>query len=193
MLADRWARMLIRQYQLQTETFGFDPPLLQGRERGDYVTWNVVALEDELHEAMQELSWKPWATDDFFNREAYLDELVDAFHFLLNLVFVAGKAESGYLDLDELSFEFFTRYMKKAQINVERQKTPGGFKTLGTKCPDCGRAIEAGERDTLQDQTEINEVTWQDQGGYRGDVGRRDLEAYRCLCGRVNYLVAAPR
>ena len=76
-----FAAWLEIQRQLQVEAFNRDPALLEGDERANFMIWNAFALEDELHEAFQEVMWKPWLTVDRgdINREAFIEELVDAF------------------------------------------------------------------------------------------------------------------
>jgi dimeric dUTPase (all-alpha-NTP-PPase superfamily) len=74
---------------------------------------------------MQEVSWKPWATGQWFHREAYLEELIDVLHFWMNLVLVATDKPE----------ELLAAYQRKAEVNVKRQET--GY--TGEKCPECGR------------------------------------------------------
>ena len=107
------------QLQLQTEAFGIDPPGLRSDARADYATWNSFAAEDELHEAMRELQWKPWANErgEWINRDAFVGEIVDVLHFVGNLLLMAG------VQGDEL----WHRYRAKVNVNIERQRTPGGY------------------------------------------------------------------
>lgn len=101
------------QRQLQLESFGgVDPAGHEGDARADFIRWNVLALEDELHEALAETGWKPWATSRHLNRVAYLGELVDAFHFFMNLCIVAGITGE----------EIAQGYYAKRAVNVKRQE-----------------------------------------------------------------------
>ena len=54
------------------------PADLRGEERATFVTWNMFAIEDELHEAIAEMGWKPWATSRHLNVDAMLKEMIDA-------------------------------------------------------------------------------------------------------------------
>lgn len=107
--------LLNAQYDLQIDSFGLDPINLRGAHRAEFVRWNVLALTDELHEAMQEIKWKPWLTDgsagEWVNRDAFVGELVDALHFLTNLFLLADATG------DEIS----ERYLAKRQVNANRQ------------------------------------------------------------------------
>lgn len=116
-------RLLAAQLELQVGSFDTDPRMLRGAARADYLTWNVVALEDELHEAMQEARWKPWLTTgrgDWVDRDAYLKELVDAFHFLGNLLLLAADKDGAWTP-EQLANEFVERYARKRDVNARRQ------------------------------------------------------------------------
>lgn len=114
-----------RQLELQRKSFGIDPQHLSGAERDEYVQAMALALTVELGEVLQEISWKPWATGQWFNRQAYLMELIDVLHFWTNLVLVATDDPDDVLHV----------YLTKADINAERQRI--GY--TGEKCPTCGR------------------------------------------------------
>lgn len=112
--------LLNLQRDLQIAAYGVDPSRLTGEERAEYVRWNVLALEDELHEAMQEVKWKPWLTEghgDWVDRDAYVKELVDALHFILNLINLA----LGHATCEELGAEVTFRYLLKRERNARRQ------------------------------------------------------------------------
>jgi dimeric dUTPase (all-alpha-NTP-PPase superfamily) len=120
--------ILKRQLELQRESFGIDPQQLHLEERDRYVQAMALALIVEVDEALQEISWKPWASGQWFNREAYLLELIDVLHFWCNLVLIATD------DPDEI----LSVYLRKAEINALRQKS--GY--TGEKCPTCGRGMD---------------------------------------------------
>ena len=115
-----------RQLELQRKSFGVDPLQLSGNDRDDYVQAMALALTVELGEVLQEISWKPWATGQWFNRQAYIMELIDVLHFWTNLVLVATDNPQTVLDV----------YLRKAEINAQRQAN--GY-TGTEKCQTCGR------------------------------------------------------
>lgn len=129
--------LLQLQLEAQIDGFKIDPTSLDDEERAEYVRWNVLALEDELHEMLDEIGWKPWATSKHFNRAEYMKELVDAYHFLMNLVLVAKNDEQS---CDELAYEFVKMYQDKRKINLNRQRS--GYDGVSGKCEQCGRARE---------------------------------------------------
>ena len=92
---------------------------------------NVFALEHELHELVDETSWKEWAdVEPFINRDAAVKEAVDALHFLINIM----------LHLDVTPVELLERYRAKNAVNHQRQDD--GYDGVSTKCPKCHRALE---------------------------------------------------
>lgn len=123
--ADLLTLIFERQLELQRKSFGIDPINLNAQERADYVRAMALALHVELDEALLEVSWKPWASGVWFNRDAYLMELIDSLHFLINLALVATDDPE----------EFAAAYFAKADINAARQRN--GY--TGEKCPTCGR------------------------------------------------------
>lgn len=115
---------------LQRTAYDVDPPYLDPEERAEFIRWNVLAATDELHEALGEVGWKPWATDRYFNRDAFVGELIDVMHFVANLLVTAGVTG------DELS----QRYHSKQRRNAYRQEV--GYDGKTGKCPTCRRDLE---------------------------------------------------
>lgn len=117
--------MLQKQLELQVDSFGLDPRLLSGEELADFITWNAYALVDELTEAMQEFKWKPWLTEgrgEWVDRDAFIGELVDAWHFMMNLMLAAsGGSGLPLLNPDDIAAEFESRYHAKREVNAQRQ------------------------------------------------------------------------
>jgi len=95
-----------------------------------YIKDMVLATEDELHEVLGEVGWKPWATSRHINREAMKSELVDTFQFFMNLCSAVG------MSADELMF-LHTEKLKK---NYARAN--GNYDGVTTKCPSCKRALD---------------------------------------------------
>lgn len=122
--------MLALQKKMQIESFGADPTQLTGPQRIQFTKDMKLALEAELQEAMDEIGWKPWATSRHFNEEAFKGEIVDAFHFFMNLMLVA--------DMD--AKELYDRYLAKRQKNIQRQLA--GYDGVTGKCPACKRALD---------------------------------------------------
>lgn len=130
MTNDRLQQMLNSQRHLQEETYGRQIVGLVGEPLMECVRTNVLALEDELHEALSETGWKPWASSTHMNVESFRSELVDVWHFFMNLMLAAGMSAD---DLEE-------GYYAKRSKNVIRQQL--GYDGVGGKCPVCHRALD---------------------------------------------------
>lgn len=129
-MTDRLAEMFELQRKLQADVYGTDPAELPMGDRLNFLTVMNLALQDELHEALAETGWKPWATSKHINEDAYKGELVDAWHFFMNLCLAAG------MSADELH----DRYIAKRLKNIKRQED--GYDGVSTKCPGCKRALD---------------------------------------------------
>lgn len=122
--------MLDMQRNLQIDSYGVDPLELKGEELMDWVRWNTLALEDELHEALGETGWKPWATSNHIDKEAFFHEMIDAWHFFMNLMLITGYSAQ----------DFYRAYCEKHNLNAIRQKN--GYDGVKGKCKVCGRALD---------------------------------------------------
>lgn len=72
----------------------------------------ILALFDEISEALREVPWKPWKENQYFNVIKFQIELIDVFHFLVNLFLLSGmNAEYTYI-----------LFLRKNAINRRRQK-----------------------------------------------------------------------
>lgn len=126
------ADAMYRQEYLQTFVYGngVSPRDFSDEGKIEFIKTNVLALTDELHEALNEVGWKPWASSRHINRDAFKGELVDALHFFMNLCIAAG------IDAPEL----LEGYVSKSAKNVKRQKD--GYDGVSEKCPGCKRALD---------------------------------------------------
>lgn len=135
-LNDRLARMIRMQCVLQEQTYGYDFAEMSVQQRVDFIKENVLALTDELHELLAETSWKPWAKSEFLNEEKAFSELIDAWHFMMNIMLaVMPNAEAS-----DIAEHLANAYFTKREINVKRQEV--GYDGQSTKCPNCKRALD---------------------------------------------------
>lgn len=130
MTSDRLDQMFELQRQLQRDTYGKDPGELEGEERIQFLKDMHVAQIDEMHEALGEIGWKPWASSKHVNEEAMQGELVDEFHFFMNRCMAAGMTPQ----------MLFDKYTAKRLKNIARQEA--GYDGVSTKCPKCKRAFD---------------------------------------------------
>lgn len=111
---------------------GHDVSTMSTQELANYVKDQVLALLDEGHEALAEVSWKPWAKDQFVNHKELGGELADILCFLVNLALAAGLTAD----------DFYRLHQEKALRNIKRQEKAGGYSQVEGKCPTCRRAID---------------------------------------------------
>lgn len=134
--------MIDLQAKLQSETYGKDISKLDTREKIEAYRINMMALQDELHEALNEMSWKPWAKAEYFNDDRVQQELVDAWHFFMNLMIISG------MDAEKLHL----RYLAKRKVNIKRQED--GYDGVSTK-DENGNAIDEPTLDFEELRNEI--------------------------------------
>lgn len=133
-----------RDLQLAMPPVGNDIMAKTGDELAATIRNMVLACEDELHEAMNETGWKPWATSRHVNAEAFTKELVDAWHFFMNLMLIGAAALE--MNPEDYADHFTRQYIAKNIVNRQRQEE--GYDGVTTKCPGCKR--EMSETDSLQ-------------------------------------------
>ena len=123
--------LLEAQRTLQVMMNQKDPTKMSEEERALFIKDMVLASTDELHELLQEVGWKPWATSRHVNVEAAKGEWIDLLHFVLNLGLAIGFRDGSEIE---------ARYMQKRMKNVKRQQA--GYDGVTGKCPQCARALD---------------------------------------------------
>jgi hypothetical protein len=122
-----WAAQLGLQQRL-----GYNFEAMSLEEVIEYIKLNILACTDELHEALNETSWKPWTKGERkILRDRYVGELVDAQHFLFNLMIVMGMGPN----------ELLERYLDKNARNHQRQED--GY--TGEKCAACHGELDRSD------------------------------------------------
>lgn len=109
---DRLSELLTLQRSLQEDCYHTDFDGMDNEARIAFIRQNVLALEDELHEALREVGWKSWARTKYIHQTRLQEELIDALHFMLSLFLVAD------MDADDV----YVRYLTKNKINRRRQQ-----------------------------------------------------------------------
>lgn len=127
---DRLQEIFTRQMQLQQLINGYALGDQDDETRIANIKENVLACTDELHEALHEVGWKKWASSRHINEEKFKKEIIDAFHFLLNLALHAGMD----------SYEFFDKFIVKNTQNFERQRND--YDGVTEKCPHCASSLD---------------------------------------------------
>lgn len=130
-------RQLQINMKIANPTQGGDPFEMDDEELARFITWNHSALIVELGEAMQEVGWKPWASARYVNHPEAMQEMVDAWHFFLNMLL--GMAAYHRLSTWEMGVQFTRYYEEKNAKNLQRQVE--GYDGLSSKCPQCKREL----------------------------------------------------
>jgi hypothetical protein len=111
------------ELQLELQRDVFDDPRVIAEDdqwRSSFMLWNAWAATDEIHEAMREVGWKPWATSRHLNSEAFIEELADAMHFIGNLTLAC--AINRHEDPKTLALMLWSKYQDKVEENIRRQR-----------------------------------------------------------------------
>lgn len=128
-MTEKLEAMFAQQRAFQ-ESLGMDYDNMTNLDRIYEFKEMKLALEMELAEALDEMGWKPWASSKHFNQLAVQGELVDAWHFFMNLCFIAGMTPE----------DLMAGYLVKNAKNKKRQVE--GYDGVSTKCPHCKRALD---------------------------------------------------
>lgn len=86
-----------------------------GMNQADKVAWTLNycrAMSQEIAELTDSVPWKWWAKYQEFDEQNARVEVVDLFHFLISLAQVLG------MDAEDV----YAAYLKKNQVNVQRQE-----------------------------------------------------------------------
>jgi dimeric dUTPase (all-alpha-NTP-PPase superfamily) len=103
-MADKLDMMFLLQKDLQKQfNVKFDQ---------NYKNMMVLAAIDELTEFLHETPWKPWKKNQVLNNDKAQDELVDLFHFFMNLC----------ISSDMTPDILYKKYLDKQNTNVQRNK-----------------------------------------------------------------------
>lgn len=128
---DRLGEMFELQGDLQRNTYGSHPADIEDPvERIQFIKDMKLSAESELQEMLDEVGWKPWATSRHVNEEAMQGELIDLWHFFMNLC-MAAKLTPDML---------YDKYKAKRLKNIQRQKD--GYDGVASKCPKCRKAYD---------------------------------------------------
>lgn len=141
-------RMMHRQFDLQVNSFKNDPRQMTREQRIEFIHWNNTALIDELHEMLGEIGWKPWASSKHIHTDTALKEMVDAFHFFMNILLALycqmdddmGASTDIEDDTSLMADDFVMRYFSKAGVNEARQEE--GYDGVTGKCTLCRRDMK---------------------------------------------------
>jgi len=105
---------LQEKFQIRLENL----PFKTFQDKQQYINLMTIACQDELLEALRETSWKNpsyikggWKKTQEYDENAFKEELIDVWHFLINLSIGAGLT----------SQELYDAFLFKHKENNKRQ------------------------------------------------------------------------
>jgi len=104
---------LFRMQKALNERIGIRPERMSQEEKVQWILNFCRAMSQEIAELTDSVPWKWWARYQKFDEQNARVEVVDLLHFLISLAQVLG------MSADDL----FNAYVKKNQVNFERQNT----------------------------------------------------------------------
>ncbi len=106
-------RELFRMQKALNERIGVHTDRLTEEEKTKWILNYARAMTQELAELTDSVPWKWWAKYQKFDQQNARVEVVDLFHFLISSAQVLG------MSADDL----FQAYLKKNEVNFQRQET----------------------------------------------------------------------
>ena len=88
------------------------PPEAEG-DKAKWILNYTRAMQQEIAELVDSVPWKWWAKYQKFDEQNARVEVVDLFHFLISLAQTLGMSAD----------DVFQAYVKKNQVNLERQES----------------------------------------------------------------------
>ena len=115
---DKLEHMFRAQKALQVKLGTFDKMKTEG-DIQSFINQNAIAIYEEVSEILRCTPYKNpnyvkfgWKKNQVWNKHEYLGEIVDLFHFLMNLCICMGYDED----------DFFDKYMEKNETNHKRKE-----------------------------------------------------------------------
>lgn len=111
-------KMLEMQSELQA-FLGYDFSSMSDEEKAAYVKEYTVHCVHELHEVLQDTpGFKAWKKTTVYDFTRCKEELIDAWHFFMNVMLALGMTPD----------ELLSEYLKKNQENYLRQRNTATYK-----------------------------------------------------------------
>lgn len=104
---DKLDKLFKMQFILQ-DRLGFSNP----EDLQNYINLMVLGVLEELGECLHETKWKPWKKTATYNENNFQKEVIDLWHFVINLTIASG------MDANKL----FEKFSEKNKINHRRQE-----------------------------------------------------------------------
>jgi dimeric dUTPase (all-alpha-NTP-PPase superfamily) len=110
-------RELFRMQQALNERIGVKTAGMSEEDKTKWILNYCRAMTQEIAELTDSVPWKWWAKYQKFDVQNARVEVIDLFHFLISSAQVLGMSAD----------DVFEAYVKKNQVNLERQES--GYKS----------------------------------------------------------------
>ena len=115
---DKLNEMFLIQRKLQNKLGNLERIEKSEKLKQSYINQMILAIHEEAVEIMRETPYKNpeyvefgWKKNQEWNEEKYKDEIIDLWHFVMNLSIAVNMDAK----------EFYERYLFKNNINIERK------------------------------------------------------------------------
>jgi dimeric dUTPase (all-alpha-NTP-PPase superfamily) len=104
---------IFRMQDALNRRIGVALPPPTDEEKAKWILNYTRAMQQEIAELVDSVPWKWWAKYQKFDEQNARVEVVDLFHFLISLAQTLGMSAD----------DVFQAYVKKNQVNLQRQET----------------------------------------------------------------------
>jgi dimeric dUTPase (all-alpha-NTP-PPase superfamily) len=104
---------IFRMQDALNRRIGVSLPPQTEEEKAKWILNYTRAMQQEIAELVDSVPWKWWAKYQKFDEQNARVEVVDLFHFLISLAQTLGMSAD----------DVFQAYVKKNQVNLQRQET----------------------------------------------------------------------
>ena len=111
-MMDKLENIFNLQEQLNSR-IGVEMKSMNDEDRVKWILNYIRAMQQELAELTDSVTWKWWAKYQEFDKQNAKVEIVDLFHFLISLAQVMGMSAD----------DVHQAYLKKNQVNHQRQQS----------------------------------------------------------------------
>jgi dimeric dUTPase (all-alpha-NTP-PPase superfamily) len=104
---------IFRMQDALNRRIGVALPPVSEEDKAKWILNYTRAMQQEIAELVDSVPWKWWAKYQKFDEQNARVEVVDLFHFLISLAQTLGMSAD----------DVFQAYVKKNQVNLQRQET----------------------------------------------------------------------
>jgi len=107
---DKLEELFKMQEKLQ-KRLGYDLQKISEKHSQKYFNLMFIAIIEECVEIIRETPWKPWKKSMTFNQVKLQEEVIDLWHFIINLSIASGLTPQ----------KLYDKFVEKNTVNHKRQ------------------------------------------------------------------------